>query len=110
MILAQAEVHKLKIEIDKLNIDLALKEKKEKDILQKSHQLNEQLTKFNEQKQKCSDEMDAIAKSIEELDELVQKVRENKDKYDNMTDEQMNILLECKRKEDMHKGFVKTLK
>lgn len=54
--------------------------------------------------------MDAIAKSIDDKEELVQKVRENKDKYDNMTEEQMNILMDCKKKEDFHKNIVKTLK
>lgn len=110
MILAQAEVHKLKIEIEQLNKELTLKEKKEKEISQKSVLFNEQLIKLNEQKQKCIEEMDAIAKSIDDKEELVQKVRENKDRYDNMTDEQMNILIECKKKEDMHRGVLKTLK
>lgn len=100
----------MNLEIEQLIKELKLKELKEKEIAEKLLLSNKQLTTLNEQKQKCIEEMDAIAKSIDDKEELVQKVRENKDKYDNMTEEQMNILMDCKKKEDFHKNIVKTLK
>lgn len=76
----QTELKKLENELISINKDLQLKTKKETEIDEKSKKFSDQLALMNEQKEKCEERFKEIEKKQKYCEDLVLRVRIDKDK------------------------------
>lgn len=76
----QTELKKLENELISINKDLELKTKKETEIDEKSKKFSDQLALMNDQKEKCIEKFKEIEKKQKDCEDLVLRVRIDKDK------------------------------